>query len=133
MRGEIKSAGLTLTPQSDDDLLLVEGYGNGGFKMRGSRIMGSMLVMPTGFFPLEATSIDALTLGHLEKLFDAEYLPEILLIGTGERMMLLPAPLKADLKARGIGFDPMDTGAAARTFNVLTMEARRVAAVLIAV
>ena len=89
--------------------------------------------MPTGFFPLEATSIDALTLGHLEKLFDAEYLPEILLIGPGERMMLLPAPLKADLKAKGIGFDPMDTGAAARTFNVLTMEARRVAAVLIAV
>ena len=33
----------------------------------------------------------------------------------------------------GIAVEPMDTGAACRTFNVLTAEERRVAAVLIAV
>ena len=41
--------------------------------------------------------------------------------------------LKARLRERGIGADPMDTGAACRTYNVLMAEGRRVAAALIAV
>ena len=40
---------------------------------------------------------------------------------------------RAALRADGIVIEPMDTGAAARTFNVLMAEGRRVAAALIAV
>jgi uncharacterized protein len=45
----------------------------------------------------------------------------------------LPAALRAALKAAGIGSDPMSTGAAVRTYNVLLAEDRAVAAALIAV
>jgi uncharacterized protein len=41
--------------------------------------------------------------------------------------------LRAALKARGISSDPMSTGAAVRTFNIMLSEQRAVAAALIAV
>ena len=48
-------------------------------------------------------------------------------------MEFIPLPLKAALKAKGIVIEPMDTGAACRTYNVLLAEGRRVAAVLLPV
>jgi uncharacterized protein len=57
---------------------------------------------------------------------------EILLLGCGERMGLVPQSLRAPLRADGIVIEPMDTGAAARTFNLLLSEDRKVAAALIA-
>ena len=58
---------------------------------------------------------------------------EILLVGTGKALRPLPAALRAALKAAGIASDPMSTGAAVRTYNVLLAEDRAVAAALIAV
>jgi uncharacterized protein len=45
----------------------------------------------------------------------------------------LPAAVRAALKQAGIAADPMSTGAAVRTYNVLLAEERAVAAALIAV
>ena len=47
-------------------------------------------------------------------------------------MGLVPQSLRAPLRADGIVIEPMDTGAAARTFNLLLSEDRKVAAALIA-
>ena len=58
---------------------------------------------------------------------------ELLLIGTGADIVFLPDPLRQRLKAAGIGVDAMQTGAAARTYNILMAENRKVAAALIAV
>jgi uncharacterized protein len=58
---------------------------------------------------------------------------EILLIGCGARAKLIEPNLLVDLKNAGIAVEPMDTGAACRTFNVLIAEDRRVAAALIPV
>jgi uncharacterized protein len=58
---------------------------------------------------------------------------EFLLVGTGIDMSPIPADLKAALKAAGISSDPMNTGAAVRTFNIMLLESRAVAAALIAV
>ena len=48
-------------------------------------------------------------------------------------MQLVPSAFKAMLEAAGIGYDSMDTGAAARTYNVLLIEGRQVAALLLPV
>jgi uncharacterized protein len=48
-------------------------------------------------------------------------------------MSPVPPALRAALRGAGIAVEPMDTGAACRTFNVLLAEGRRVAAALIAV
>jgi len=57
--------------------------------------------------------------------------PEVLLLGSGARQVFPPAALLAELHARRIGFEVMDTGAACRTYNLLIAEGREVAAALI--
>ena len=56
--------------------------------------------------------------------------PEIVLLGTGTTNVFPPRELTFAFARKGIGLEVMDTAAAARTFNVLANEGRRVAAVL---
>jgi uncharacterized protein len=58
---------------------------------------------------------------------------EFLLVGTGMSIRPLPTDLKSALRAANVSSDPMSTGAAVRTFNVMLAESRAVAAALIAV
>lgn len=54
--------------------------------------------------------------------------PVLVLLGTG-LVQRLPAPaLMTDFLRRGIGLEAMDNAAAARTFNLLASEGRRVVA-----
>lgn len=57
--------------------------------------------------------------------------PEILVLGTGDRIRFPDGALFAALAARGIGLEVMDTAAACRTYNVLVNEDRPVVAALI--
>jgi len=57
--------------------------------------------------------------------------PEIVLLGTGPEQIFPPREVMRSLVARGVGIEVMDTGSAARTFNVLMAEGRRLAAGLI--
>lgn len=54
--------------------------------------------------------------------------PEVILLGTGERQVFPSAAVMAACLTRGIGIEVMTNSAAARTFNVLAGESRRVAA-----
>jgi uncharacterized protein len=56
--------------------------------------------------------------------------PEVLIMGTGSANVFPPRELVFALARKGVGFEVMDTAAAARTFNILAGEGRRVAAVL---
>lgn len=56
--------------------------------------------------------------------------PEIVLLGTGATNVFAPRELTFAFARKGIGLEIMDTAAAARTFNVLANEGRRVAAIL---
>lgn len=57
--------------------------------------------------------------------------PEIIILGTGRRLVF-PAPdIRARVMALGIGIEVMDTPAACRTYNILVGESRRVVAALI--
>jgi uncharacterized protein len=57
--------------------------------------------------------------------------PEILLLGTGARQQFPGPELLAELYARRVGYEVMDTGAACRTYNVLLAEGRTVVAALL--
>jgi uncharacterized protein len=111
----------------------IESYGAGGFRVTGEAYVGSILVAPdwTASWPL--TSIADLDLASLEPLLAAQPPVEVLLIGCGGAMAFIEPDLRAAARARGVVLEPMDTGAACRTYNVLMMEDRRVAAALIAV
>ena len=54
--------------------------------------------------------------------------PELILLGTGERQVFPSAAVMAACLTCGIGIEVMGNAAAARTFNVLAGEGRRVVA-----
>jgi uncharacterized protein len=59
-----------------------------------------------------------------------EHSPELIIVGTGATNVFPPRELTFAFARRGVGFEVMDTAAAARTFNVLAGEGRQVAALL---
>lgn len=124
---------MTIRQEHREDLLLIEGYGGGGFRIKGRRYSGAVLVIENGVWPLKVLadgSIDPEVADILDKNIPK---PEIVLLGMGERMLIPTKALRESFQAKALSFDPMDSGAAARTYNVLTMEGRRVAAVLLPV
>jgi uncharacterized protein len=54
--------------------------------------------------------------------------PSVVLLGSGERLQFPAAAVLAACLTRGIGIEVMDNRAAARTFNVLASEGRKVVA-----
>lgn len=70
---------------------------------------------------LDAAAIDAIL--ALE--------PALVLIGTGARGIQLAQAQLAAFLTRGVGVEAMDNGAAARTFNLLAGEGRKVVAAFI--
>lgn len=57
--------------------------------------------------------------------------PEVLLVGTGAKQVLLGHHIIAPILKIGIGVECMSTEAAARTYNILMAEGRRVIAALL--
>lgn len=124
---------MDVTPLVPQGRQIIERYGNGGFRVTGASYRGSILVLPDRAAAWPVASVDELDLTSLEPVLTAEPPVEVLLIGCGTAMALIDSDLRAAARARGVALEPMDTGAACRTYNVLVAEDRRVAAVLIAV
>jgi uncharacterized protein len=68
--------------------------------------------------------VKTLTLEDLAPLFALE--PELIVLGCGATQAFPPAATLAACLGRGIGLETMTNPAAARTFNVLAGEGRRV-------
>lgn len=111
-------------------VMAIHGYGGGAFRISGKRYIGSAIVMADAVHAAGALTPAELDPDHLAPIFSAEPAIELLLIGCGPAITPLAPELEQGLSARGMAYDLMDTGAAARTYNVLLMEGRRVAAVL---
>jgi uncharacterized protein len=75
-----------------------------------------------------ATAIADLEAAHFSELIARE--PELIVLGTGATSQFPPRELVFALARQAIGFEAMNSAAAARTFNVLASEGRKVAAVL---
>lgn len=111
----------------------IDAYGNGGFRFADMSHRGSILCLPSGIHGWEPADAAALTIEDFAPLLAEGNVIEILLVGMGRDLRPLPADLRKRLREAGISADPMSTGAAVRTFNVLLAEERAVAAALIAV
>ncbi|WP_454831716.1 Mth938-like domain-containing protein [Pseudoxanthomonas wuyuanensis] len=72
------------------------------------------------------TDVAALAPEDMEALLAMQ--PEVILLGTGERQRFPAATVMAACLKRGVGLEAMTNAAAARTFNVLAGEARKVVA-----
>jgi uncharacterized protein len=79
------------------------------------------------------SSVTELTDEGLDPIFAEGDALELLLLGTGADIVAIPAAFRTRFREAGIGLDVMQTGAAARTYNILLAENRKVGAALIAV
>lgn len=111
----------------------IDAYGDGGFRFADMSHRGSILCLPSGVHGWEPADPVQLTLDDFVRVLAEIDDIDILLVGTGPELKPLPAALRARLREAGISADPMSTGAAVRTYNVLLAEDRLVAAALVAV
>jgi uncharacterized protein len=104
----------------------VEGYGPGFFRIGGEVIMGAALTGPTGTGAWGGyDDVDAL-LALVDQV-------DILFLGTGAEIDHIPAPLREALESAGLAVDVMASPSAARTYNVLLSEGRRIALAMLPV
>lgn len=123
---------------SDENLHLpgqheIDFYGNMGFRFADMSHKGSLLILPTGTSDWHVADGELLSLEHFTKILDQADKIDILLLGLGAKMYMPAKDIRQACKQAGIVIDFMSTSNAARTYNVLLAEKRRIAAALIAI
>lgn len=111
----------------------IDAYGNGGFRFAEMSHRGGLLCLPSGLYAWDAADILDVTASSFQVAFLEADRFEFLLLGTGVKQVFPADDVCAAFADLGLGLEPMSTAAAARTYNVLLAEGRRVAAGLIAV
>jgi uncharacterized protein len=111
----------------------IDAYGNGGFRFAGMSHRGSLLLLPSGIYGWEREEGESLQPEDFERVLAEAGDIEVILVGTGANIRPLAADVKTAFRSRAISSDPMSTGAAVRTYNIMLAEERPVAAALIAV
>lgn len=121
-----------ITPLLKEGKKRIDSYGNGGFVVSGERFDGNIIILPDSAFKTSVKTIESSKPDQLNPILSAVDI-EVLLVGCGATTEFFPDEIEQQLKSRGISVEYMNTGAAARTYNVLLTEERKVAVVLIAV
>jgi uncharacterized protein len=111
----------------------IDAFGAGGFRFAEMSHRGSILALPAGIQIWPVASFSEITIESLQPVLDQAETIDFLLIGTGKDIVFIAAEWRERFREAGITIEGMATGAAARTYNVLVGEDRRVAAALIAV
>jgi uncharacterized protein len=107
----------------------VQAIGPRGFTVDGG-IYPGLLLTPERADQWAPPALPDLTLADFEALLRLVPPPEFILLGTGPTLVFPPRPLIRALDERGVGVEPMDSRAAARTWGVLRAEGRWIAAAL---
>ena len=116
------------------DAPVIDSYGEGGFRIAGEWRRGSLLIVEDAAHHWPVGSPGELTAESLAPVIAAgRAQTEFLLLGMGPANALPPREVREALAAVGVGLEFMDTPQAARLYNVLTSEGRRLACALIAV
>jgi uncharacterized protein len=112
---------------------LIDAYGGGGFRFADMSHRGSLLALPSGMRAWSVRLPGELTIDAFrDVLTEAEQI-DSLLVGTGSGPFFLAASVGLALKSARMSVDVMSTGSAARIYNIMVGENRRVAAALLAV
>ena len=115
---------MQLTEIAYDKARPIDGYGPGFFRIGGEALPAPLLVLANSTGPWAGYDDVAPLLGLAGQV-------DVLLLGTGPEMTPVPAAFRSALENAGIGVEPMASATAARSFNVLLSEGRRVAAALL--
>jgi len=115
------------------DAPIINSYAPGGFRLSGAWRPGSVLIVEDVAQDWPVTAPGEITPESLAPVLAAgRAATEFLLIGMGAANALPPKGVREAMAVAGVGLELMDTPAAARLYNVLTSEGRRLACALIA-
>jgi uncharacterized protein len=120
---------MKLTLDTDSRVNLIHSYGPGEVRVSGRTLRSNCIVTADAVVEdWNAPSAQDLGPEHLAPLFALE--PEVVLLGTGAEQRFPSREVRAAFLEKRIALEPMDLGAACRTFNILVQEGRRIAAAL---
>ena len=122
-----------ITPAVPLGRQLIQSYGDGRFTISDQTYDHSVIIFPEQTVVWQPGDLTVPTLEAFSSVFDAAPPVDILLVGCGPVTLFIPPVFREMIKKKGVVLEPMDTGSACRTYNVLLTEDRRVAAALIPV
>jgi len=103
----------------------VTGYSPTGIEINAMAYPHSVLLLPEGEVKLwKVANIQDIDTLHIDKM--AQFLPELIVLGTGLKQHFLHPSLQVKLTSKRIGLEVMATAAACRTYNILMAEGRKV-------
>jgi len=118
---------MQLTLERPDHDYFLRGADGQAARVNDRRLTASFVIAPNALIEAwPARDARALTADDLAPLLALQ--PEVILLGSGASQVFPPAATLAASLGRGIGLEVMTNAAAARTFNVLAGEGRRVVA-----
>jgi uncharacterized protein len=117
---------MRLTEVSYGSAKAIEGYGPGFFRVAGHVLRGACLITPWDAGPWGGFEDTATPLSLVDRI-------DVLFVGTGAAIAHVPPEFRQALEGQGIGVEVMASPTAARTYNVLLGEGRRVAVALLPV
>lgn len=104
----------------------IDGYGQGFFRIGGAVFRGAVIAAPDGVRLWDG-------LGDITPLLSLKGQIDVLLLGMGAKMAFVDPAMKSLLEAEDIAVEPMTSPSAARSYNILLSEGRRVAAAMLPV
>ena len=108
----------------------ITAYDENTLQVNGKNFYSSLIIATTELnTDWSPRSIDNLSTDDFTAII--EFKPEVVIIGTGDKLTFPPIETYAELIKLGVGVEFMDTGAACRTYNILTGEGRHVVCGLI--
>ena len=125
--------GLSIKPAHYPNRAPLDAYGDGAFRFANMRHRGALLCLPSGIYGWGVETFEDCNEAAFAPVVREADDIEILLFGTGDDLRPIPIDLRYRFRSLQIMADPMATGAAVRTYNVLLAEGRAVAAALLPV
>ena len=125
---------MDITPLIRSDQKVIQSYKSGVFRISGVVYDHPVFVCPFEILPWDVDSdggVEGLLPRHFDIVLKCKGEIDVVLLGCGKDMALMPAALEDAFKDAGFSVDIMDTGAACRTYNVLMAEGRRVVCLLL--
>jgi len=121
---------MQLTENRPEEQYFIHSLDPDAIQIAEDRYSRSLILSPIeGVREWAVESVDALEVSHFAPIL--EWSPDVVLLASGRTQRFPSRQIQVDMLRKNIGLEVMTLEAAARTFNVLSSENRRVVAALI--
>jgi NADH dehydrogenase [ubiquinone] 1 alpha subcomplex assembly factor 3 len=121
---------LDLTPP-DVGTVRIDGYDDTGFIVGDVQVEGSILCFGDLWLSWKPRRISEITDDSLVIVDLLKPSPDLVILGTGQKIQRIPDSLSKSLFTRGVSLEVLDTINAVATFNILNQEGRKVVGALL--